>query len=1147
MKPTITIYIGSPLTGGEASFLRRLQADLADTEGIILANFFVEDQQIDFLVVTAAYPAAILELKNFQGPIFGEKNGFWSLRNLAGKRVRYPGINPYQQAVNQKYKLSDLMGDYQEKTPGVPPPSGRRFFQDFTAFVCVFPEIHPDSEVTRGDHKAAVRSYPEILEQLRTGSKPSSWSLSDWREFAENALALSAVTLQEAIDMRVFEAYEKTRAYRCRVKEEFAQNLPPLIGSGQNPNSGQDLVARLLEPRNHLLVGPSGSAKTFHLRHLMLALADSGPEAPIFVEAKKYRGGDFWTLLKHSIAPLFGGDPRQLLEAIRLTGALPVLVLDALNECGETHLADLLHGAQAFVLHFGARTVVTSQYAFDLPADLQATPELLPLPDSVQKRLIYSHHAGVQPAAGEEGFFEGFTNAYDLTVAGRCFQSGSPAASRTDLYDRYVRERLPRHASVAAALLRFVACEMAKSLATAWSRDLFETTAERFLIDKQGPLGVLDEMRACRLVELTNDSFSFEHEILFNYFKADALRRNTTVIEDLAAELQRPRNQQLLAFVLPRYSDPVEIAELLSATGDVEVLSQILRGQCGQRAAAALIASCEALLDTATQDVARVGVTFQKSPDGPSNLSITGTRDWSDRDAALCAVIAQNLHEAQLEREFLKLLDATEWKLKTASRAAARSAGLKLADVWEEIVRLYGGLLQHGKLTLPCSAILSALRMTLMGVRRFGAGLAIREPLIQRTRKNPESHFGLLMLLQDHDAAGDATKVQENIQLVEQSLNSQVYILQVDALEYLQLMRSTLEAQHPEELPHIREMIEAIDRNHIMLNTAIAETLASYDFLAPLVTPEDASSEVRKVISVGIDDPELIQLATMFGMSPSDCLASRAYGCISSMFEDVFQGVYWDAYSELSNEEKGLLLYLASQSPERGSSFDWILAELLRYGGPQALPAFQRFAAGVEEQCFVQEAITCFALGIQGCALHSGAPPPYTAGDSPAHQAWQIVGEILYWRFKGADAHDTRFEPLWARFQGSVRLAVGDVFYQLRHARNWHFRNDPGAIDLIAAFPEKVGTIIETCLPHRDALPSIFQYGGSRDRNVVCFLIDTLGQTGGHSSIPLLEALVEDLEFGKDSIRAIEKIHKRIGGACASFCASTGVKTTENP
>jgi hypothetical protein len=91
-------------------------------------------------------------------------------------------------------------------------------------------------------------------------------------------------------------------------------------------------------------------------------------------------------------------------------------MIDALNDCSETHLPDLIRCAQTFALQFIARIIFTSQMAIELPADLQATTKCLSLPDTLQKRLIYSHHAGLPATSEVDIFCSGFSNAYDLTI-----------------------------------------------------------------------------------------------------------------------------------------------------------------------------------------------------------------------------------------------------------------------------------------------------------------------------------------------------------------------------------------------------------------------------------------------------------------------------------------------------------------------------------------------------------------------------------------------------------------------------------------------------------------------------------------------------------------------------------------------------------
>lgn len=272
MKPTesVTILVGGPVEGKEAAFLRTLVRDLSGSEALILANFQVEGRQIDFFVARPLL-AAVVELKNFSRPIIGETNGDWSYEDALGHTHRYPG-NPYVQAVDQKMAISDAMHKYQTTRAGVPPARAGKFFKDFLTYVCIYPAIHPSSKVTPGDFKATVRSYPDALAELRNGRQSSSWTIGDWRRFAEEHLNLARKTLDQATDPRIDAACQQLRAYRERVVATRAV-LPPLV-DGASPDYGKALIDRLIERKNFLVSGQMGSTKTFHLDHLSSALAE---------------------------------------------------------------------------------------------------------------------------------------------------------------------------------------------------------------------------------------------------------------------------------------------------------------------------------------------------------------------------------------------------------------------------------------------------------------------------------------------------------------------------------------------------------------------------------------------------------------------------------------------------------------------------------------------------------------------------------------------------------------------------------------------------------------------------------------------------------------------------------------------------------
>src|SRR2546426_12823175 len=111
MKPAIDLYWGAPIdVESEQLFLGKLSTDLLAQQqsALVFANFFPQRKplQIDFLVVTAQC-ACHLELKNLTAPVVGKINGPWSLRMPDGSLSPLEAKNPYCQALDGKFSISD--------------------------------------------------------------------------------------------------------------------------------------------------------------------------------------------------------------------------------------------------------------------------------------------------------------------------------------------------------------------------------------------------------------------------------------------------------------------------------------------------------------------------------------------------------------------------------------------------------------------------------------------------------------------------------------------------------------------------------------------------------------------------------------------------------------------------------------------------------------------------------------------------------------------------------------------------------------------------------------------------------------------------------------------------------------------------------
>jgi len=413
--------------------------------------------------------------------------------------------------------------------------------------------------------------------------------------------------------------------------------------------------------------------------------------------------------------------------------------------------------------------------------------------------------------------------------------------------------------------------------------------------------------------------------------------------------------------------------------------------------------------------------------------------------------------------------------------------------------------------------------------RHYKQGLPIREQLLERAARTPESHFSIQALLEDLDHPSGSGDIQSNLRLIRQGWHSGINILRISALHALQSMSRRVEETCPEKLPQIREMLKSFDSDDVIINSLRWETLALYGGLEPLVSAESALSEMRGIIvSNAITEPSLVHTAAVCDESPAGFLARQAHGCLSRIFEDIFQGAYYEAYSELSDEEKCDILCLAAEAPQ-GFCTDWILRELSRYGGRRALPVYEHFASRLDTDAFcVQESVAAFAIGIEGYARFSEIPARYQGGNSPGHLAWETIGEILFWccRAHAGDDNSQRIRDLWARLEGAAGLGAADALYQLAHSR-WRLEERSGAGELITTFADQVRPILQCCLEHRHSLPSIFRYGGSQDPGVTHFLIDGLGKVGDGASISILQPLVDDPQCGKDAIEAIRSIRRR--------------------
>lgn len=1114
------ILIGDVVSGSEAAFLKVVDSSFPDLDALIFVNFQVGCEQIDFFVVAPAH-AGLIELKHFAGPVFGGINGAWELLDAAGNRVPYQSAsNPYKQVLRQTYALSDAMKAYR-RIAAVPDADGGCYYRNFRAYVAIAPTIASGSFVTSGDNKARVKGADDVVDCIRTTGHASTWAASDWYRFAVEKLRLRPVTLDEAIDPRSLEASSAVKMYCERMKSLVGTNLPPQIGPA-TPDQlyGAALVARLSGAENVLLTGPTGSAKTFHLHHAVLAMLDGVDELPILVKAKRYQGGDFWPFLRSCLAPAFSGDPKSLLAASMITGLRPTLLVDALNECASAQLEELLKGVVAFALQYDARTVLTAQESLTI-AGLTVEELKLALPDASQKREIYAYHAGVKAIGELDEFCGGFRNAYELTIAGRCHGYGRYPSLAVELYDRYIAKCLPaRNAIVAGALARHLAKAMGDQGSLHLGRNDCEVVASRFLAEQGAPLTVLEDLMHSGLLDATGDVVSFEHELLIRHLRSSALQRGSASLAELCAALRLPRNRELLEFVLQRVASREDVVALLEICDDVEVLVKGYDGQLGPLVRDAIVEECDWYARRAIAEIETLDLHIDTTPTDSGRvllvgLELRGLTDLRPIEKLIADLISRQDADPTGRARLLAIIDRSEAILGNKISRLEQAGGNRRKFAWSE-------LLQPSFLSRASSGeprgfrVLSYVKQRIEGNAGRPLDPNLRAALTSRALAESGREVALHLLL------GDSCVRREDgdtlVNLVELAWDTGVHALQMGALFALQIGRTAVDGAGPSAQKCVADFLARVEASNWVLSSMLVEVQAQYGAIEPLVSVEEALCNMR----ITIGDDELSR--ALFEVEDRN---QAAYYALSLIFEDVYQGAYYDAYHWLSEDERLRILSLAAQAPSLGFTGSWIMHELRTLDRLEALPVFRSAASQIDlSSPFPQDAVAVFVTAIYGFSKYAELPPTREEPTSGIERAWFAIGDALFWAFhEGGRCSKNQGARIFASFDDDMLLDSAAVLSQLRSSYWQMAMGDMSMATFPSVYPDQTRKIAKIGLNRRDEIR--MRHRSFVLDSVPIFLVKILGEIGIPSDVPSLRAVMDDALIGEAAIKSIQDIEAR--------------------
>jgi len=326
------------------------------------------------------------------------------------------------------------------------------------------------------------------------------------------------------------------------------------------------------------------------------------------------------------------------------------------------------------------------------------------------------------------------------------------------------------------------------------------------------------------------------------------------------------------------------------------------------------------------------------------------------------------------------------------------------------------------------------------------------------------------------------------------------------------------------------DLLESLDvKDNIFLSTQWLEARCCFSGFEIGINAETATQEYRGIlVATNTGDDPLYQLEREEepNLTFTQFAAKFASSALGKIFEDVFQGAYYEAYQALTNDERRRLLSLALEAEAMSFFTGWFLKELSKVGFGGSEHILSRIGSRIDPlSTCPQNSVESFIMAHEAWAQLSGQPIPYRDASSEDHLAWSVMGELVFWLNRKDTDSSGRVSFLCGELARHAE-AVPDVLRQIARSHKG-MGSAPAFRMLLAKHKDPIRSALHESLQREGPLTSVFQSSERDATERLHWTLSTLADVGDRTSIALLRSVTDDIEFGKDAINAIQQIERR--------------------
>lgn len=860
-----------------------------------------------------------------------------------------------------------------------------------------------------------------------------------------------------------------------------------------------------------IILGKSGCGKS--LLAGAWSLHRCGEMAPLLLEAKYFETG-LIELMDDKVKKSGFKSSSDFISACRDQQKKILLVLDGLNECDAAEAEILVSELMELCSRHDVLFIITAQELTQPLADVDAEVIKMALPDIGLKMAIASKYSDYPDKLIP--VLSNVSTALEAKMVGEIGKFDADKNSRSGLFELYMRKKLGVHESYGMLLLcrtaYWMSCEITFSLSL---RQL------DFLLQENNiPHAVLEHCLKEGILVTVSNKLSFVHEMIYDFFTAEAIVRFNREPAKLIEEFKAPRNQDKKLLVIGSLNDdPVARNTLLEEITDYELLLDILQGEAGEYCRIWAEERLGSIIEKMRLEARNISFVLTEYSDSPVTVVPESLASWSANDVPFFQVLAFRLRSGEQLKEVFAIIDIidnrrTEYYNLLREEASVRKINLKNG--------LFAAVFIASHYLVDMSGIGYILSAFNSAIYAFNSRNGLTAEQI-RELVSPKITFGqFYFLLKLFRFSTNRTELYSTVCNALKIFKSMPYHLKLEVL----MMVPFCPADEQQRLA----LIEILDKVHgetenIWLSTAVFDALQDLGALE-----EDALAHKDTVAS---------QISGFVQEPDNEEYWQGVYQLYVAQFDHPYNSAYFQTVEELDHETKKIFFTMALRhKPDDTLFVSGLIFECEELLGEQCCSYLNHFLLdpSIGSEPSFDAIKTCLAALVVLAKYRRELPSSEYRLENLGGAGIDLlsVGTALYYwinrtdlpqeeiRIKCRPVLDEIFtaEPLYLVY---VFKELEFSFYQLHFPESLRESISVKGIDDFFSDQLLDSWRKAYLLPAPDVR---FRFTSAAD--IQSYAVDKIGHYGSAADIPQLLKAAEHPILGKSAVEAIRRIKERL-------------------